>query len=103
MAPGRLGLDARLTIHRTVRRGGDSQPQAPVPDQTSFIGWDSTSVGGRYQRKGLERLRLLDHLIRPCQERRRDRQAEGLRSFEVDDELELRGLLDRKIAGLGAT
>ena len=36
----------------------------------------------------------LDHLIRPLQERRRDRQAEGLGGLEVDDQLELGGLLD---------
>ncbi len=29
--------------------------------------------------------RLFDHLIRPLQERRRDRQAEGLGGLEVDD------------------
>src|SRR5713101_555337 len=34
--------------------------------------------------------RLLDHLVGPLQERRRDRQAEGLRGLEVDDQLELR-------------
>ena len=28
---------------------------------------------------------LLDHLIRPLQERRRDRQAEGLGGLEVDN------------------
>ena len=38
----------------------------------------------------------LDHLIRPQQQRRRDRQAEGLGGLEVDDQLELRGLLDRE-------
>jgi len=38
---------------------------------------------------------LLNHLIRPLQERRRDRQAEGLGGLEVDNELELLGLLYR--------
>ena len=46
--------------------------------------------------------RLLDHLIRPLQECRRDRQAEGLGGLAVDDELELLGLLDWKISGPGA-
>ena len=36
---------------------------------------------------------LLDHLIRPLQQRLGDRQAEGLGGLEVDDQLELRGLL----------
>src|SRR5260370_25134675 len=44
---------------------------------------------------------LLDHLIRPLQERRRDRQAEGLGGLEVDDQLELGGLLDREVGGSG--
>src|SRR5713101_5743230 len=34
-------------------------------------------------------------LIRPQQQRRRDRQAERLRGLEVDDQLELRRLFDR--------
>src|SRR5262245_59542010 len=45
--------------------------------------------------------RLLDHLIRPRQQGGRDRQAEGLGGFEVDDEFELCWLLDGKIGGLG--
>ena len=45
---------------------------------------------------------LLDDLIRPPQQRRRDRQAEGLGGLEVDDQLELRGLLDGKLARLFA-
>ena len=44
----------------------------------------------------------LDHLIRPLQERRRDRQAERLGGLEVDHQLELRRLLDGQVAGLGA-
>src|SRR4030095_4996282 len=43
---------------------------------------------------------LLDHLIRPRQQRRRDRQAERLGGLEVDDQLELGGLLDRKVSRL---
>src|SRR5260370_1709232 len=44
---------------------------------------------------------LLNHLIRPLQERRRERQAEGLGGLEIDDEFELGRLLDGKVAGLG--
>ena len=44
---------------------------------------------------------LLDHLIRPLQERRRDRQPEGLGGLEVDDQLELRRLLHGQVGGLG--
>src|SRR5712692_1984197 len=45
---------------------------------------------------------LLDHLVRPPQQRLRDREAEGLGGLQVDHKFELRGLLDREIAGLGA-
>src|SRR5713101_7270832 len=44
----------------------------------------------------------LDDLIRPPQQRWRDRQAEGLGGLEVDDQLELRRLLDGQVGGLGA-
>src|SRR5215831_130988 len=43
---------------------------------------------------------LLDDLIRSQQQRRRDGEAERLGSFEVDHQLELRGLLNREITGL---
>jgi hypothetical protein len=42
----------------------------------------------------------LDDLIRPRQQRRRDREAEGFGGLEVDDQLKLRGLLDWQIAWL---
>src|SRR3989442_9124886 len=45
---------------------------------------------------------LLDHLIRPQQQRRRDREAERLGGLHVDDQLEFRRLLDGEIGGLGA-
>src|SRR5262245_52950450 len=43
------------------------------------------------------RVALLYHLIRPRQHRRRDPQAERLRSFQVDHQFELGGLLDGKL------
>src|SRR5262249_53383851 len=52
--------------------------------------WSARGAGGS-----------LDHLIRPRQQRGRDRQPEGLGSLEVDDQLELRGLLDGQVARLG--
>src|SRR5262249_17782123 len=45
---------------------------------------------------------LLNDLVRPRQHRGRDREAEGLRRLEVDDELELGGLLDGEVGRLGA-
>ena len=41
-------------------------------------------------------------LVRSRQHVRRNRQTDLLGGFEVDDEFELGGLLDRKIRGLGA-
>ena len=46
--------------------------------------------------------RLLDYLVRTQQQRVRDREAERLRRREIDDQLELRGLLDGEIGGLRA-
>ena len=45
---------------------------------------------------------LFDHLVRPHQHVRRNRQTDLLGGFEIDHELELLRLLDRKISGLGA-
>src|SRR6266481_5492443 len=44
----------------------------------------------------------LDHGVRPPKYRLRDRQAEGLGGLEVDDQLELRRLLDGQVRGVGA-
>jgi hypothetical protein len=44
---------------------------------------------------------LLDDFVRPPQHRLRDRQPERLRGLEVDDQLEVRGLLDGQISGSG--
>ena len=46
--------------------------------------------------------RSLDHLIRPQQERRRDRQAEGFGGLEVDDELKRRRFFDGQVTGSSA-
>ncbi len=56
-------------------------------------------VGLRESRYG----HRLDDLIRPLQQRLRDRQAERLGGLEVDDQFELRGLLDGEVGGLGAS
>jgi len=45
---------------------------------------------------------LLDELVRPQQQHLRDRQPESLGSLEVYHQLELGGLLDGQVAGLGA-
>ena len=45
---------------------------------------------------------LLNHLIRPRQHIRRNRQADLLGGLEIDEELKLRRLLDGNVGGLGA-
>src|SRR5262245_28038851 len=57
---------------------------------------------GRGQRAGYCMGRLLYDLVRPQQHRLGDRQAQGLGGLEVDDQLELRRLLDRQVGGLRA-
>jgi hypothetical protein len=47
--------------------------------------------------------RLLDNFVRPQEEPRRDRQPQDLGGLEVDDQLELGGLLDGEISRLGGT
>ena len=46
--------------------------------------------------------RLLDDLVCPQEQRRRDRQAQRLGGLEVDHQLELRRLLDGQVTGPGA-
>src|SRR5881628_887952 len=46
--------------------------------------------------------RSLDNLVRPQQHRLRDGQAERLGGLQIDDQLELRGLLDRQVRRLRA-
>src|SRR5262245_3782507 len=45
---------------------------------------------------------LLDHLVRPRQQRGRDSQTKGFRRLEVNHQLNLHGLLDRNVTWLGA-
>ena len=49
-----------------------------------------------------QRTITIDDVVRPPQQRRRHGQPEGFRRLQVDNELEVRGLLDRKIGGLSA-
>src|SRR5216117_4012868 len=42
----------------------------------------------------------LNHLTRAHEQRRRDRQPQGLRTLQIDDQFEFRGLLDGEVARL---
>src|SRR5712664_2349714 len=69
------------------------------PYTTLFRSRSRAGEGSRLSRLACS----LNYLIRPLPERRRDGQAEGSRGLEVDDQLELRRLLHRKICRLGPT
>jgi hypothetical protein len=49
---------------------------------------------------GVQRLGLLDQLVCAREQRRRDRQPEGLGDLDVDDQLERSRLLDGEVGGL---
>src|SRR6266849_1336887 len=66
---------------------GMEHPAKPTAARRSWPRWSST---------------LLDDLVRTLQQRLRDREAKGLRGLEVNHQFELRRLLDRQVAGLGA-
>ena len=55
-------------------------PSSRQPFFDAFVQEHRRPIGGERAARA-----LLDHLIRPLQERRRDRQAEGLGGLEVDD------------------
>src|SRR5215813_6621062 len=57
--------------------------------------------GRRSCHRGMHAASLLDHLIGPCQQRLRDRQAQRLGRLQVDDQLELGRLLDWYISRFG--
>src|SRR5215831_10402837 len=76
---------------------------------TSWNGWGECSrtpidapAPGPGLHRGAGQHALFDDLIRPPQHRLRDRQAERLGGFEVDDQLELSRLLDGEVGGLSA-
>ncbi len=54
------------------------------------------------RRPGTSASASLKHLISPQQQRRRDREAEGSRGLEVDDQFELGRLLDGEVGRLCA-
>src|SRR5207247_2955576 len=80
----RLGLDISWDVSVRTAAGESSRTPRRAPAQRR------TSTP------------LFDHLVRPEQDRLRDREAERLGGLEVDHELELCRLLDRQVAGLGA-
>src|SRR5262249_13441762 len=70
----------------------NARARRPRVAARASVGWSVTSG----------RATSLDHLIRPPQQRRWDREPERLGGLHVDHQLELRRLLHRKVPGLGA-
>jgi len=97
-----MGLRGRCSRHSRIQaRDGSTPGPAPRLSPPRPCGWPpaglakSSNPGGlqpRAARPGSleDSHSLLDHLIRPLQERPRDREAEGLGGFEVDRQFELR-------------
>jgi hypothetical protein len=71
---------------------------AEATQERKLLGVGSTAVFGWASPCA----RLLDHLVRLEQERRRDREAQGLGGLQVDDEIELHRPLHRQVPWLGA-
>jgi hypothetical protein len=61
--------------------------EGATPDRAPHRLPDVSRVQPQKQTTSQAATGLFDHLIRPLQERRRDRQAEGLGGLEIDDQL----------------
>ena len=82
-----------------MRQVAPADPRTDASDVTLTLRffkrpYDDELRGRTGRRFGGGRGALFDHLIRPQQQRLRDREAEGLGGFEIDDQLELCGLFD---------
>src|SRR5262245_40144215 len=84
--------------HGTAEASGSAAPIS----RTSRRGSSGSSIVTCSPQRETHVGPLFDDLIRPRQERGRDREAEGLGGLEVDDEFELGGLLDGEVGGLRA-
>src|SRR3989442_212872 len=86
---------------RESRDTGGSRPVPAVPREPGNLPRPVVrDAANRQIMAGVRR--LLNHLVRPQQQRLRDREAERFRGLEIDHELKLRGCLDGQLAGIGA-
>src|SRR5215475_4386961 len=86
----------RRRFRATLDRLGKASPPAAPRRRAARRG------GRQSWHRGMLGAPLFDHLIGPCEERRWNRQAECLGGLQVDDQLELGGLLHRQIGRFGA-
>jgi hypothetical protein len=103
---GRSLAERQATHQRPGQgHGAQSNEKGPRPSRcsgtkrarhqvTNAPAWTSTGARGQHA--------LFDDLVRSQEQRLGNREAERLGGLEVDDKLELGGLLHRKIRGLGA-
>src|SRR5215467_14930408 len=80
-----------------------SRPLSPMAAQHSLPSGRYSLLGPDFHRLDRTSLRLahsFDHLVSAGEQRRRQLDAERLRGGQIDNELELGRLLDRKVGGL---
>src|SRR5437867_11190889 len=94
--PGQGRCAPNSKAERRPRWTGAVHQSLEALDEGNFYGSCATMGSVR------EHVSLLDDLIRPCQHRRRDGDAESFRGLQVDDKLELARLLDREVGRLRA-
>src|SRR5262245_18501244 len=101
-SPGRVAGDA-LRVGTLTRIVDTPAPAAPTQIATTRIGskMDLPSLSEMCD-DAPSGVVLLNDLIRPQQQRRRDGEAEGFGRLEIDDESKLGWLLYRQISGLRA-
>jgi hypothetical protein len=108
-----VGTDAQAPRIHVQRRGAGGSPLHPCEARSlgdaeargsgGVLVQNVQSIGsGVFPLRARPKRGLLDHVVGPQQQRVRDREAERLRRLQIDDELELGGLLDRLVGGLRA-
>src|SRR5262245_66262045 len=82
--------------HRRANAGGERRAKRAsvlAVSSTAMLGWVFPGTTGGCTS-------LLDHLVRPEKELRRNRDPEGLGGLEIDDQLEPHGLLHGQVPRL---
>src|SRR5262245_24697528 len=92
----RSALRTELMIRGILMLAARTLHAEPPMNRAGRIG--GTKVA---RRDGGVNFALFDDLIRPQQQRRRDGEADRLGGLEVDDQIELARLLNRKVTRLG--
>jgi hypothetical protein len=99
--------NARAPVIVMVRHAVKIEPEAgpvfePLPHEPNLGRVASARRVGGGREGPVPRVGSLDDVVRPRQQRRWDREAEGVRGLEVNRELEPRGLLDGQVGGFRA-